>query len=193
MTDMRHVIAALLGLFASTALAQFETKKIEIPDWENAVRFEVVASQAPVRPGDAFELAVVAEIEPGYHLYGPEEPEPTRTEVRVQPGVLEPGPTMYPPVIHRELEGLGAYNLYEGSIAVRIPVTLPPNFQGKTWTLASRSVTSSAPILPAARPRRRPFRRPSAREHPARKSRSFIRTFSRRRSRRRSVGGLNLK
>jgi hypothetical protein len=131
MTGMRHVIAALLTLFASTALAQFETKKIEIPDWENAVRFEVVASQAPVRPGDAFDLAVVAEIEPGYHLYGPEEPEPTRTEVRVQPGVLEPGPTMYPPVIHRELEGLGAYNLYEGSIAVRIPVTLPPNFQGK--------------------------------------------------------------
>jgi hypothetical protein len=131
MTDMRHVIAALLAVFSSTAFAQFETRKIEIPDWENAVRFEVVASQAPVRPGDAFELAVVADIEPGYHLYGPEEPEPTRTEVHVQPGALKPGKTIYPPVIHRELEGLGAYNLYEGSISVRIPVTLPPNFQGK--------------------------------------------------------------
>jgi hypothetical protein len=131
MTDMRHVIPALLAVFASTASAQFETRKIEIPDWENAVRFDVVASQSPVRPGDAFELAVVAEIEPGYHLYGPEEPEPTRTEVSLEPGALKPGKPLYPPVIRRELEGLGAYNLYEGSISVRIPVSLPANFEGK--------------------------------------------------------------
>jgi hypothetical protein len=131
MTDMRHVIAALLAVLASNASAQFETKKIEIPDWERAVRFDVVASQSPIRPGDVFELAVVAEIEPGYHLYGPEEPEPTRTAVSVEAGALEPGKPVYPPVIRRELEGLGAYNLYEGSMAVRIPVKLPANFQGK--------------------------------------------------------------
>jgi hypothetical protein len=34
------------------------------------------------------------------------------------------GTPHYPPVIRRELSGLGEYDLYEGQIAIRIPVTL---------------------------------------------------------------------
>ena len=64
-------LALVLLLAGSFVFAQ----NIEIPDWESSVRFELVASQEPVRPGDALELAVVVEIEPGYHLYGPEEEE----------------------------------------------------------------------------------------------------------------------
>jgi hypothetical protein len=126
---------ALFGfatLLASASLAQFEKKKIEIPDWENAVRFELVASQSPVRPGDAFELALLADIQDGYHLYGPEEPEPTRTAVSVESPLLKSGKPSYPPPIHRELEGLGSYNLYESSIAIRVPVTLSADFKGKS-------------------------------------------------------------
>ncbi len=126
---MRHVLFAVLTLGASVSFAQFK-KKIEIPDWDKAVRFELVASQSPVRPGDAFELALLADIQEGYHLYGPEEPEPTRTAVSLQSSVLKTGKPSYPPVITRELEGLGSYNLYEGPIAIRVPVTLPADFKG---------------------------------------------------------------
>ena len=131
MIRMRHVVFCVLTLWASVSFAQFDKKKIEIPDWENAVRFELVASQSPVRPGDAFELALLADIQEGYHLYGPEEPEPTRTAVSVQSPALKAGTPAYPPVIERELEGLGTYKLYEGPIAIRVPVTLSADFMGK--------------------------------------------------------------
>jgi len=131
MTFMRNVAFAVLTLSAAASLAQAK-KKIEIPDWEKAVRFELVASQTPLRPGDAFELALLADIQEGYHLYGPEEPEPTRTAVSVRGESLQAGKPSYPPPIRRELEGLGSYDLYEGPIAVRVPVTLSPNFKGNT-------------------------------------------------------------
>ncbi len=130
MTFMRNVVFAGLILGASASFGQFQ-KKIEIPDWENAVQFELVASQSPVRPGDAFELALLADVRDGYHLYGPEEPEPTRTAVSLKSDALKAGKPSYPPVIRRELEGLGSYDLYEGSIAIRVPVTLSAEFKGK--------------------------------------------------------------
>lgn len=96
----------------------------EIPDWDNAARFELVASQSPVRPGDAFEVAVVARLDSGYHLYGPAEAPPTATVVEMTgPAEFEPGPTEYPAPIRRDLSGLGEYDLYEGEVAIRIPVT----------------------------------------------------------------------
>ena len=131
MTSMRHVVFALLTLGASASFAQFK-KRIEFPDWDNAVRFELLASQTPVRPGDAFELALLADIQEGYHLYGPEEPKPTRTAVSVQSDELKAGKPSYPPVIQRELEGLGSYNLYEGPIVIHVPVALSPVFKGKS-------------------------------------------------------------
>jgi hypothetical protein len=131
MTFVRTVAFAVLTLAATASFGQTK-KKIEIPDWENAVRFELVASQTPLRPGDAFELALLADVHEGYHLYGPEEPEPTRTAVSVQGESLQAGKPSYPPPIRRELEGLGSYDLYEGPIVIRMPVTLSPNFKGKT-------------------------------------------------------------
>jgi DsbC/DsbD-like thiol-disulfide interchange protein len=128
---MRNVVLVFLTLIAASVFAQSK-KRIQIPDWENAVRFELVASQAPVRPGDAFELALLAEIQEGYHLYGPEEPEPTRTAVILRADSLQAGKTSYPTPIRRELEGLGAYDLYEGAIAIRLPVTLTSSFKGQS-------------------------------------------------------------
>lgn len=120
---MSALKACMLTVFLLSG--QFDLdRKIEIPDWDNSVRFELVASQEPVRPGDAFELAVVVEIDPGYHLYGPEEPEPSRTKISlVSSDALSAGETVYPEWIRRDLEGLGEYDLYEGSVAFRIPVT----------------------------------------------------------------------
>jgi DsbC/DsbD-like thiol-disulfide interchange protein len=129
---MRCFILPVLTLWSAVSVAQFQKKKIEIPDWNNAVRFELVTSQSPVRPGDSFELALLADIQEGYHLYGPEEPEPTRTAVSVKSVALKAGKASYPPPARRELEGLGAYNLYEGSVAIRVPVTLSREFKGKT-------------------------------------------------------------
>ena len=113
-------LALVLLLAGSFVLAQ----NIEIPDWESSVRFELVASQEPVRPGDALELAVVVEIEPGYHLYGPEEKKPNRTEVSVSGELVKPGEPIFPPVVTRDLSGLGTYGLYESKIAIRIPVAV---------------------------------------------------------------------
>ena len=101
----------------AAAQAQF----IEVPDWDNSVRFDLVASQNAVRPGDALELAVVAEIVPGYHLYGPEERKPSRTEVLVQSELVGSEEPVFPPVIKRDMLGLGEFDLYEGKIAIRIP------------------------------------------------------------------------
>ena len=72
----------------------------------------------------ATKIALVAEIEEGYHLYGPEEAYPSATEVSVEGEHLEFGEPAYPPVEKRELSGLGTYDLFEGSIAIQIPVNL---------------------------------------------------------------------
>jgi hypothetical protein len=105
-------------------------KKIEIPDWDNAVKFEVVASQDGARPGDSFEVALVCDIEAGYHLYGPEEIEPSRTKVSLVSESLKGAEPVYPPVIRRDLSGLGEYDLYEGKVTIRIPVALPKSHTG---------------------------------------------------------------
>ena len=105
-------------------------QKIDIPDWKHAVKFELVSSQEPIRPGDSFEVALLASIQPGYHLYGPNEPEPSRTRVSVAGESLQAGKIAYPPVVRRDLSGLGEYDLYEGQIAVRVPVTASKSFSG---------------------------------------------------------------
>jgi DsbC/DsbD-like thiol-disulfide interchange protein len=119
MTLVRSILFVML-LGAGLASAQ----NFAIPDWDNSVKFELVASQDPIRPGDSFELALVAYIEDGYHIYGPEEAEPSRTKVSLEGNDLTSGEPDYPPVLRRELAGLGEYDLYEGRIAIRIPVTM---------------------------------------------------------------------
>lgn len=110
----------LLVLAVTAATGQFVP---EIPDWDNAARFELVASQSPVRPGDEFAVAVVAYLDPGYHLYGPEEPFPTGTVVElVEPAPFDAGDVDYPEPIRRDLSGLGEFDLYEGKVAIRIPL-----------------------------------------------------------------------
>ena len=116
--------AAFAARGPATAGAPAKAQAPMIPDWENAAKFELLASQSPVRPGDRFEVAVVAELEEGYHLYGPEEAFPTATVVElVAGGSLEGGEPAYPAPIRRDLSGLGEYDLYEGTVAIRIPVT----------------------------------------------------------------------
>lgn len=116
-----HALASVLCLTAAAALAQH----VEVPDWENSVRFELITSQDPVRPGDELEVAVLAEIDPGYHLYGPRERKPSRTQVAVLSGqALAAGEPTFPPVVTRDLSGLGKFDLYEGRIAIRIPISV---------------------------------------------------------------------
>ena len=120
MNTNRLVFACALVAAASGLAAE----QIQIPDWESSVQFRLVTSQQPIRPGDSFSVALVAEIEDGYHLYGPEEPYPSGTEVSVSGEGLEVGEASYPPVQTRELSGLGTYDLFEGTITIRIPVKL---------------------------------------------------------------------
>lgn len=131
MNTNRIVFACALVTVASMVSAQ----QIEIPDWESSVQFRLVTSQQPIRPGDSFSVALVAEIEDGYHLYGPEEPYPSRTEVSVSGENLEVGEASYPSVETRELSGLGTYDLYEGSIAIRFPVKLSDSGAAAQHTL----------------------------------------------------------
>ena len=124
-------LSRFLSLGSLFVAAVSSGAQIDIPDWEHAITFELVASQMPMRPGDAFEIAVVADIEPGYHLYGPEEAEPSGTEVEVEGTGIEAGEPRFPPVVRRELAGLGTYDLYEGRIAIRVPVTLADDVRGE--------------------------------------------------------------
>ena len=121
----RRLLLAGLLLTGSAGLATaLALQAPMIPDWENAAKFELVASQSPVRPGDRIEVAVVAELDEGYHLYGPEEAFPTATVVElVEGGAFSGGEPDYPTPIRRDLSGLGEYDLYEGTVAIRIPVT----------------------------------------------------------------------
>jgi hypothetical protein len=98
---------------------------IEFPDWDNSVRFLFISSQEPVRPGDDVELTILADITPGYHLYGPKEKRPSRTEIEfLEAEGLQWGNPAFPPVIKRDLAGLGEYDLYEGEIAILMPVKI---------------------------------------------------------------------
>ena len=120
----RLLLGGLLLTASGGLAAALAAQAPMIPDWENAAKFELVASQSPVRPGDRLEVAVVAELEEGYHLYGPDEAFPTATVVElVEGGAFDAGEPAYPPPIRRDLSGLGEYDLYEGTVAIRIPVT----------------------------------------------------------------------
>jgi len=118
-----HRIGFVCALVAAASVL-VAAQEFEIPDWENSVRFRIVTSQKPIRPGDSFSVALLADIEDGYHLYGPEEPDPSRTEVSVRGDNMEIGDPSYPLAATRELSGLGTYDLYEGSIAILFPVKL---------------------------------------------------------------------
>lgn len=110
---------ALAIVLAAPASAQ----KIEIPDWDSAVKFEMVASQDKARPGDSLQVAILTRVVPGYHLYGPNEKKPNRTELHPLPlEGLAFGEPVFPPVVTRELEGLGKFDLYEGNMTFRVPL-----------------------------------------------------------------------
>ncbi len=118
----RITLLSLSGLLAAGVVSA-TPNQIEIPDWDNAAAFELVASQSAVRDGDRFEVAVLADIAPGYHLYGPQEKPPSATVAEwIAPGTFTPDDPMYPEPIRRDLSGLGEFDLYEGSVAIRIPV-----------------------------------------------------------------------
>ena len=122
--ERRLFLSGLVMILNGGLAPAFVAQAPMIPDWENAAKFELVASQSPVRPGDSLEVAVVAELKEGYHLYGPEEAFPTATVVElVEGGGFDGGEPAYPLPIRRDLSGLGEYDLYEGKVAIRIPVT----------------------------------------------------------------------
>ena len=50
--------------------------------------------------------------------------EPSRTEIEIVSEGLEVSEPSFPPVVRRDLAGLGTYDLFEGDIAIRVPVTL---------------------------------------------------------------------
>jgi hypothetical protein len=114
---------AVVFLFVSSISLHGVSQQIAFPDWDGSVVFDLIASQEPVRPGDRLELAVVVEIENGYHLYGPEERKPSRTEIYLHAQHLRAEKPVFPPVVRRDLSGLGEYDLYEGMLSIRIPVT----------------------------------------------------------------------
>ena len=130
MTERKGVLF-LLALVCGGAASMAPGQRIDVPDWEGSVRFELLASQNAVRPDDDLEVAVVVEITPGYHLYGPEERKPSRTDGMVLGDRVASRPAVFPPVVRRDLSGLGEFDLYEGSIAIRIPISVGEDAAGR--------------------------------------------------------------
>lgn len=122
----------MVALALGSLLVPAHARQIAVPDWEGSVSFELVASQDRARPGDRLELAVLARIDPGYHLYGPKERKPSRTEITPLPVEgLSFGEPVFPPVVSRDLAGLGKYDLYEGRAVFRVPLGVAPEAVGR--------------------------------------------------------------
>ena len=108
---MLHLLFLGLPVIVAGGPAQLPA----IPDWENAAKFELVASQSPVRPEGPVRNRRPRNARRGLPpLRAPEEAPPTATVVElVEGGAFEGGEPAYPDPIRRDLSGLGEYDLYE--------------------------------------------------------------------------------
>ncbi len=114
-------------LLATAALAQ------------DVVSVAVRAPNEPVRPGATFELVVSFEIQQGYHIYSPKPQEdsvPTQVALLPQEG-FSAGAAVFPPPESHDFPAMGGkYDVYEGRIEVRLPITADPKATAGTRALA---------------------------------------------------------
>jgi hypothetical protein len=100
-------------------------QNIEFPDWDAAVELEMLVSTESISPGDEIEIEVHIKVEPGYHIYGPEENPPNRTELVLgESPNLKWGSPSFPPVTKKDLAGLGEFDLFEGDISIFVPASV---------------------------------------------------------------------
>lgn len=102
------------------------------------VAVSAAISQDKVRPGDTFELAIVADVDPNYHL---QTNKPTiegliPTEVVLEPGegLITKGPPRYPagvPPTH-PLEGFEQVRELRGKVVIRVPLAVEKDTNATT-------------------------------------------------------------
>lgn len=106
-------IAAISVLLAACALAQEVKVGLELP-------------KDAVKRGETFDAVVRFEVKPGFHIYGPEETGglPTKVELADAKG-FQAGKARYPAPKQEDFPAQGGkVAVYEGSVEVRLPVTV---------------------------------------------------------------------
>jgi hypothetical protein len=125
----RSFRALLAVALCSVAAAAQEGPRL--PRANEVVEPRVSTPRRPVRPGRAFELAVVARIRPGFHINAnPPSTDyliPTKVEADLPPElhVLE---TKYPRGVLRHFKfSQEKLSVYEGTAPVRLKIAVAPN------------------------------------------------------------------
>jgi thiol:disulfide interchange protein DsbD len=117
-TALVHIVTVCAAGLAAAAPASAQV---------NPVAVRVAAAPETVRRGEAFTLHVRFEIDPPYHIYGPQDAlgaVPTRVEPQPVAGVAFGAPA-FPPPLEKDFPALGGKTfLYEKAVTVTIPATV---------------------------------------------------------------------
>lgn len=125
----RVISAGLLLLVFCPPASHGQSTPLPRPD--AVVEARAYVSLAPVPRGRAFELAVLAEVRPGFHINAHEASEdyliPTTLEADLPPGFRALG-TIYPPGVLRSLKFSAAkLRVYEGRVTLRMKLEATPS------------------------------------------------------------------
>lgn len=120
---MTRILILLLFIIAGLVVPSFAQ---EVP---TPVRAKLVADIAAVKPGESFNLGVLMEIDPGWHVYWEYPGEaglPTRVQFKVPDGIRD-GKINWPiPNAYHKSDGGIEYG-YENSLLLWTNIDVPPN------------------------------------------------------------------
>lgn len=116
---------------------------------QDLVRVRLETSRGSVSPGDQFALAVVFDMEPGYHLHTNDPKLPPgvdfvaiATEVEViSPGQARVWPPQWPETHVAQVNGtsgLVPYEVFDGRVVIAIPVQILPEAVGSEYAVRVR-------------------------------------------------------
>ncbi len=127
----RVVSTLLLPSFLAFCLPASHGQNVPLPRPDLVIEARAYVSLSPVPRGRAFELAVVAEARPGFHINAHEVSEdyliPTTLEAELPPGFRVLG-TVYPPGVLRSFKFSAAkLRVYEGRVTLRMKLEAAPD------------------------------------------------------------------
>lgn len=128
---MKFAAGVLLGALFVVAVAALPSAPQQVPSPKDVVAPMAYASLDPAGRGGALQIAVVLKIRPGFHINAREKSEDylIATDLRADaPAGLQLGDVTYPKgALHTFTFSKKPLNVYEGTISLRLPVTVLAN------------------------------------------------------------------
>jgi hypothetical protein len=127
---MKYVAAIFASVLLLAGIAALPSAPQQVPSPKDVVAPTIYASLDPVGRGGQFQLAVVLKIRPGFHINAREKSEDylIATDLRADvPAGFQLGEVTYPKgALHSFSFSKKPLNVYEDTIALRVPVTALP-------------------------------------------------------------------